>query len=649
MEEKWSIEKLNGSNWNTWKFQMKHLLLAKGLWSLVDGSGVLASEASVAAVALFQSRLHKAFSTIVLAIDSSQLYLVTSCEEPKQAWNALKNHFERETLANKLLLKKQYFRSEMKEGTSLDKHLKYMKDITNKLAAIGAPISEDQVVTLLGSLPRSFATLVTAIETRMDDVSLDYVQQALIQEEMKQSELSGQLSGAESALAGAFKRNVPRDGPTCYGCGNVGHIHRYNSPRDSPTCFGCGDVKALGSGRVHMNMLIPGIEDKKAVLYDVLYVPKLTCNMFSVRAAVAKGNAVEFGPNDCCIWDENGKLRGKGSLADKLYQLDCQVVTTRYASVASSRSDLWHQRLGYVHESRLKKCVQDGLVQGIDIERMTALSFCEGCLAGKMCRKPFPTVGEIRSTRKLQLVHSDVCGPMQTQSIGGAKYFVTFLDDYTRCCAVYFMKHKSEVLEKFKEFEVTTTNAAGRAIGTLRTDNGGEYLSSAFQNYLKEKGIRNELTVPHSPQQNGVSERMNRTLVESARSMIAHAELSNIFWAEAISAASHVRNRLPTSALKEGETPYEWCYGRKPDVSHFRVFGCMAYAHVPDCERRKLDTKSRKMRFVGYSLTSKGYRLFDETNRKLYIRRAFSSPEAALLLVSTKNRDLWPSPTTFRF
>ena len=206
MEEKWSIEKLNGSNWNTWKFQMKHLLMAKGLWSLVDGSEVLASEASVAAVALFQSRLHKAFSTIVLAIDSSQLYLVTSCEEPKQAWNALKNHFERETLANKLLLKKQYFRSEMKEGTSVDKHLKHMKDITDKLAAIGAPISEeDQVVTLLGSLPRSFSTLVTAIETRMDDVSLDYVQQALIQEEMKQSELSGQLSGVESALTGPLK------------------------------------------------------------------------------------------------------------------------------------------------------------------------------------------------------------------------------------------------------------------------------------------------------------------------------------------------------------------------------------------------------------------------------------------------------------
>lgn len=90
--------------------------------------------------------------------------------------------------------------------------------------------------------------------------------------------------------------------------------------------------------------------------------------------------------------------------------------------------------------------------------------------------------------KKTQLVHSGVCGPMRTHSIGGAKYFVTFIDDYIRCCAVYFTKHKSEVFDKFKEFEATTTNEVGKAIGTLRTDNGGEYLSTEFQNYLKVKG-----------------------------------------------------------------------------------------------------------------------------------------------------------------
>ena len=165
MEEKWSIDKLDGSNWSTWKFQMKHLLLAKGLWGFVDGSEELAGSASGETAAQFRSKAQRAFSTIVLAIKSAQLYLVSSCENPKQAWDALKNHFERDTLANKLFLKKkrrnerrnfygetfETHEEKMKEGTSMEKHLKHMKDIADKLAAIGAPISEeDQVVTLLG-------------------------------------------------------------------------------------------------------------------------------------------------------------------------------------------------------------------------------------------------------------------------------------------------------------------------------------------------------------------------------------------------------------------------------------------------------------------------------------------------------------------
>ena len=267
---------------------------------------------------------------------------------------------------------------------------------------------------------------------------MDYVHEALVHEEMKQSELSGQLNGAESALSGACRRNTSRDRPTCFGCGDVGQILRY-CPRkrkwhkakiaegeesrqgnsdvegedvytaafmasvgsvkfadkecypwmidsgasshitkekhvltnfqefDEPENVALGDgrvVKAMGSGCVQMNKLFPGTETKKAVFYNVLYVPELTCNLFSVRAAVAKGNAVECGPNHCCIWDENGKFRGMGSLADKPYQLDCQVVSTGYATVASS-CDLWHQRLGHVHESRLNKCVQNEFMQGI--------------------------------------------------------------------------------------------------------------------------------------------------------------------------------------------------------------------------------------------------------------------------------------------
>ena len=178
----------------------------------------------------------------------------------------------------------------------------------------------------------------------------------------------------------------------------------------------------------------------------------------------------------------------------------------------------------------------------IRISRNAQLSFCEGCVQGKMHRQSFKPVREIWSSRKLQLVHSDVCGPMHMESFSGQKYFVTFIDDYSRCCAIYFMKHKSEVFAKFKEFEAEITNESSQKIGKLRTDNGGEYLSQEFEVYLKSKGIKHELTVPYSPEKNGVAERMNRTLAESAQAMIAHAGLSNSYWAEAIATAAYIRN-----------------------------------------------------------------------------------------------------------
>ena len=233
------------------------------------------------------------------------------------------------------------------------------------------------------------------------------------------------------------------------------------------------------------------------------------------------------------------------------------------------------------------KIVNKQLALGVKIPKNEKLSFCEGCVEGKMHRHPFNRVGEIRSSEKLQLVHSDVCGPMHTESFGGQKYFVTFIDDFSRCCAVYFMyfmKQKSEVLEKFKEFEAITTNESSRSIIKLRTDNGGEYVSQE-----KSKGIQHELTVPHSPEQNGVAERMNRTLTESARAMIAHANLlMHDYWAEAIATAVYVKNRGPTTAFEIDTTPYERLCGKKPDVTHLKVFGCIAYAHVPDTQRRKL-------------------------------------------------------------
>ena len=702
-DEKWTIDKLDGTNWTTWKFQMKHLLLAKELWGIVDGTERLAEDAEADARAAFGRRSQKAFSVLVLAINSSQLYLVTSSETPSAAWTALRNHFERDTLANKLLLKKQYFRSEMRDGTSIEKHLKSMKELTDKLAAIGAAVEEeDQVVTLLGSLPKNYSTLVTALEAR-DNISLDYVQQALVREELK---LRGQVKReGDSALMGDRKRRTPNSKkPVCYGCQKPGHFRRdcpelvknkkapthkadtageekgsaFLVPDSStqaerwlidsgasshmtwnpdllidyqqfttPEKVGLGDgrtVDALGVGNVRLEMKFKVSKSQKSVLYKVLFVPQLACNLFSVRASASKGNFIKFGHTRCWIRNRTGKLCGMGTIVDKLYQLDCETIGSERAATASQVStiDTWHLRLGHASEQCIKKMAQKKLAAGIRLPKGATLSFCEGCVAGKMTRKSFKPVGEIRSKKRLQLIHSDVCGPMPTESIGGHKYFVTFIDDYSRCCAVYFLKNKSEVPEKYKEFEARVSIDCDRGIGTLRSDNGGEYLSKEFESYLQGKGVRHELTVPYSPEQNGVAERMNRTLMESARSMMTHASLPDKYWAEAVEAAAYIRNRTLTTALKGNKSPLEVWSGRKPDVSNLRVFGCIAYAHIPDARRQKLDKKAEKFRFVGYSIQSKGYRLLDEETGKVYIRRdvVFNEQDFGIIKHSTTEVDI---------
>ena len=445
---------------------------------------------------------------MVMSVSSSQLYLITSYEEPRRAWTALKNHFERDTLVNKLILKKQYFRMEMAEGTSMEAHIKTMKELTDRLAAINAPIAEeDQVVTLLGSLPPSYSALVTALEAR-DAVTLSYVQQSLIREEQRLKESNTQhtglnnISGIGRALIGKHD-GQPGKGhqnkKACYLCGETGHFRkdcpknlyqRLPKPKhkgksaclisegesgsdtesdekvfgvssqphnpnawivdsgasshmtqrkellvnyeefNKPQKVSMGDghmVEACGKGDIQFKMTLENDRPKTVTMRGTLYVPKLTCSLFSVRATVMKGNTVKFENGSCLIYDKNGILLGTGSLVDKLYYLKFERVAQESIAIATgseveNKADLWHRRLGHLNEIQLREMASHDLVKGVNIPKSTRISFCEKCVEGKMSKKPFKSVGEIRSVRKLQCVHSDVCGPMRTQSIGGNKY-----------------------------------------------------------------------------------------------------------------------------------------------------------------------------------------------------------------------------------
>ena len=256
------------------------------------------------------------------------------------------------------------------------------------------------------------------------------------------------------------------------------------------------------------------------------------------------------------------------------------------------------------------------MVEGFDYNASNDISFCEPCLKGKHRRSQSPLYSEKRKPKPLALIHSDVCGKISSKSLGRAEYFVTFIDDKTRYVWAYAIEKKSDIFQKFCEWKAEVEKSLGQSVKILCTDNGGEFTSDEFEKYLKKEGIKHQLTIPKCPEQNGVAERFNRTLVEMVRSMLADSELPKSFWAEALATAVYLRNRSPTKPV-EGKTPYEAIYGEKPKVEHLRVFGCTAYSHIPKDGRQKLDAKARKCIFLGYPCHRKGYRLYDQSIRRV--------------------------------
>ena len=184
--------------------------------------------------------------------------------------------------------------------------------------------------------------------------------------------------------------------------------------------------------------------------------------------------------------------------------------------------------------------------------------------------------------------------------LGGAKYFITFIDDKSRRIFVNFMKAKNEALEKFRQKLLNfkqVENETGEKIVMLCTDNGREYVNSEFETFVQQQGIQRQLTVPYTPQQHGVAESCNRTLVKMGRSMMFHAGVQQNLWAEAVNTAAYIRDRCPTKA-NDYKTPYEVWYGRQPTVKHLSTFGSLAVA-LDKTKKPKFEPKGEQLMMVG--------------------------------------------------
>ncbi|KAJ4700820.1 Retrovirus-related Pol polyprotein from transposon TNT 1-94 [Melia azedarach] len=446
-----------------------------------------------------------------------------------------------------------------------------------------------------------------------------------IQVEEKANYVEEKNQGDETVLL-AYKDNSGGQENTWYldtgasnhMCGKRSMFVELDESTNGNVSFG-DDSKIAVKGRG--NILIQLKDGRHQFIGNVYYVPNMKINILSLGQLLEKGYDIHMKDYSLFIRDDKGNLITKVKMSkNRMFSLNIQNDVAKCLKACyKDASWLWHLRFGHLNFGGLELLAKKEMVRGLPyINHPNQL--CEGCLHGKQFRKSFPKESTFRAKKPLELIHADVCGPFKPRSLGNNNYFLLFIDDFSRKTWIYLLKQKSEVFGAFKKFKAAVEKESGRQIKAMRTDRGGEFTSKEFQEFCEANGIRRFLTVPRSPQQNGVAERKNRTILNIARSMLKSKRLPKEFWAEAVSTAVYLSNRSPTRSVW-GKTPQEaWC-GRKPGISHLRVFGSVAHVHVPDERRTKLDDKSESFIFIGYDSSSKGYKLYNPNSKKIMISR----------------------------
>ena len=397
-----------------------------------------------------------------------------------------------------------------------------------------------------------------------------------------------------------------------------------------------GEATLIGDAYLQPN---PGSLIK---LTDVLYIPGAADNLLSVSQATKRGFSFSFNDTDCQISKDNQMIAtGHADTTCSIYHLASRclepgsaahAMTTAYAARVDT-PQLWHRRLGHLGYDNLAKLTN--MSTGINLTsadiKTTSADSCDACILGKQHRLPFNASTTITS-KPLELLHTDLCGPMPVPSHGGNLYFITLLDDHTGYSLISPLRRKSDAAAFLKTAITMLERQTGYTVKRIRSDNGGEFINTELDTFYQSKGIKSETSVPYTPQQNGKAERLNRTLLDKARPMLADANLPKFLWAEAIVTANYLRNRSPISS--QDTTSYELFHGTKPDLSHLRTFGARAYAHVPTVLRTKLDAVSEPGRFIGYPTNTKGYKILLD-NGTTVISRDVTFDETSSMLPKT--------------
>ena len=353
------------------------------------------------------------------------------------------------------------------------------------------------------------------------------------------------------------------------------------------------------------------------IIKDVYHVPNLTENLLSVSELENKNLTTTFERGAATILTEDGKVCATGKRQNGLYELKFtpSLMMNGNSTKTITNPNIWHNRLGHINQQYLKR--PPDMVEGLDIQKNYESTLCNICESSKSTVLPRHK-SENKTTNLLEVVHTDICGPMPVETPDKKQYFIIFTDDYSHLTITYLLEKKSDAFDAFVQYEALAKNLTGKSIKSLRSDNGGEYKSNKFQNFCTQKGITQQFAPPYSPASNGLAERMNRTLIEKMRAMLLQGRVPDKLWGEAILMATYIQNRIPTAALTDKVPMHIW-KGSMPKIGHMRTFGSLCHVHVPKEKRRKLEPVSKLMIMVGYE--TYGYRLWDpETDQIVHSR-----------------------------
>ncbi|GKA44186.1 putative ribonuclease H-like domain-containing protein, partial [Tanacetum coccineum] len=385
--------------------------------------------------------------------------------------------------------------------------------------------------------------------------------------------------------------------------------------------FGGGDGKITGKGTIRTS---------KLNFENVYYVEELqNFNLFSVSQICDKKNKVLFTDTECLVLTkefqlpENSQVVLRVPRRHNLYSFNLteiqpeRDITCLLAKASSDESTKWHRRMAHVNFKNINKLAKHGLVNGLPSKLFTNDHNCVACNKGKQHKASYKAITAVSTiSEPLQLLHMDLFGPTSIRSIDHKYYSLVVTDDLSRFSWVFFLGTKDETYYILKDFITFIENQLNKKVKAIRCDNGTEFKNSKLIELCGSKGIKRDYSNARTPQQNGVAERKNRTLIEAARTMLADSKLPTMFWTEAVSTACYVLNRVLVTR-PHNKTPYELLSGKVPNISHLKPFGCHVTILNTSDHLGKFEGKADEGFIVGYAAHSKAYRVYNLSSKKI--------------------------------